>query len=164
MPCSTCFTNGQCTQRNITSNPPAPFAPSRVTVLPETTSGSEKSGAIVPRGCIVDSVRAMHAVYGSGTLATAHSEKPAEGEEELAPPRIANGTAQGDGSQRRRAQQTQHAILPQEGRPLRRPHLAGLISAGEVKPIAQLGGQRRNAPIIGSTRQHIVGTAILIDR
>src|SRR4051794_18628126 len=89
MPCSTYFTNGQCTQRNITSKPPAPFTPSRLTILPERTSGSEKSGASLPSGCIVDSVRAMRTVYGRHTRLP-RSEQPPEVEEYFPSPGIAH--------------------------------------------------------------------------
>src|ERR1700758_2126625 len=44
---------------NITSNPFCPRKSSRRTVLPLTTSGSAKSGAVMPNSNIVDSVKAI---------------------------------------------------------------------------------------------------------
>ncbi len=50
-------------QRNITSSAFAPMKSARLTVFPETVSGSEKSGATVPSGNMVEGVKAMREIW-----------------------------------------------------------------------------------------------------
>ncbi len=60
-------------------------------------------------------------------------EKPAEREEHLSPPRVADCSADGDRSQGSRGDDCQKTVLPQECSRLRRPDFAAFISKAHIR-------------------------------
>src|SRR5512144_1884599 len=69
----TCLTYGQWFDRNMTRSAGAPWKSSRLTTLP-SVSGSEKSGAGVPNGVIVEAVATMRLPLELGVLVWGHVE------------------------------------------------------------------------------------------